>query len=1199
MLRGIEYNAAQNGFITHAFSFMNSRLVSLVSATLALLAGSAALAANAAQLPDGRIQFSPREAMVSGGASLEGDSGKEPAVRIVGGESRARWEFKPTRWGRYDVRVEVAGLGSVNLTVDIAGTTLRGHDTLGATRTHKWIQAGRFYLAKSEPFRVEIAGSAADGSPIDVSSVELIPAPEGEPILAAADGSFELKASQATTHSVTMRYEPAVIKNCLGYWVNPSDWADWQFPVTRSGVYEVEVWQGCGKGQGGSDVSVEVDQRRFEFVVEETGHFQIFLPRRIGRVWLEAGSVHSLALKPQKKKAGAIMDIRQVRLVPVPSVAVPAALFKNLAKSPNGERQGVRRIVALGDSITYGGGWVEWLETWMRLQNPGATVEWINVGLPSETVSGLSEEGHAGGAFPRPDAHERLARVLEQTRPDLVLVCYGMNDGIYFPYGADRAAKFQEGMRWVHQRIEAAGAKVLHLTPPMFDPVPLKGRTLPAGRDRYPQPYEGYDDVLARYSDWLVSQRSAGWEVVDVHGPMRHFLQERRKREPGFVLAGDGVHPSGQGHWLIAREVLRYWGADSAVVADDSPNTLLAAHPDGAAIAELVGRRQRLTKDTWLTSTGHQRPGMGRGVSMPEAARESGRLNAAVYALADRQFPGKRSLWYGFERFDFEVDGHAVTVVAPEVVAPGRPWLWEAEFFGHKPNPDLALLGRGFHVVYLSVPDLLGSPTAVQDWNALYRELTRRFQFSAKVALSGLSRGGLYAYNWAVANPDKVACIYGDAPVCDFKSWPGGKGKGPGSDRDWKLVLSLYGFRSDVEAMAYPGNPVDSLESLARARVPLLHVYGDADEVVPWEENTGLLAERYRKLGGSITLIAKPGVKHHPHGLDDSTPIVDFLWNHTATPEAKAWLASRGGGPQDASGRPFIRKLGTVDLDLVETTPVLVQGRLWRFEWVRQGVGQQYWDNHRNTNYFRFRDPESGEVTPPFADGYEFGSAYVEDGAVYVTGTWQRSQIDLFVSRDLRNWERRPVVPTGRYGIYNTSLCRTDRDHVLMFEIDKPKAEAGVPFTARFIRSRDLVHWALTSPECVYSRERYTAPHCLRWKDGWFYDFFLEAHEGYEMRVVRSRDLKRWESSPLNPVLKASPKDRLIARAGISDEQRSRIANAVNLNNSDLDFCERDGRLVMTYSWGNQQGVEHLASAVYDGTVAQFLDGWFPKPQHR
>jgi acetyl esterase/lipase len=246
------------------------------------------------------------------------------------------------------------------------------------------------------------------------------------------------------------------------------------------------------------------------------------------------------------------------------------------------------------------------------------------------------------------------------------------------------------------------------------------------------------------------------------------------------------------------------------------------------------------------------------------------------------EFPRQASNWNGFRRYDFEVAGKPVLVVAPEQAAAGRPWVWHGEFFGHKPDPDIALLKRGFHVAYMRVPDLLGAPVAVGHWNAFYRELTEKYGFAKKAALVGLSRGGLYCYNWAAANPQNVACIYGDAPVCDFKSWPGGKGTGKGSPRDWKLVLKTYGFRNEAEAMAYDKNPVDQLASLAAAKVPLLHVYGEADDVVPWEENTGLIADRYRELGGSITLIAKPGIGHHPHGLDDSAPIVNFIIEHAS-----------------------------------------------------------------------------------------------------------------------------------------------------------------------------------------------------------------------------------------------------------------------------------------------------------------------------
>lgn len=89
--------------------------------------------------------------------------------------------------------------------------------------------------------------------------------------------------------------------------------------------------------------------------------------------------------------------------------------------------------MVLGDSITYAGEWVEFFEAGLRQVQRDHRPEILNLGLPSETASGLSEEGHAGGAFPRPDVNERLGRVLSRLKPDLILACYGMNDGIYFP----------------------------------------------------------------------------------------------------------------------------------------------------------------------------------------------------------------------------------------------------------------------------------------------------------------------------------------------------------------------------------------------------------------------------------------------------------------------------------------------------------------------------------------------------------------------------------------------------------------------------------------------------------------------------------------------------------------------------------------------------------------------------------------------
>jgi len=244
----------------------------------------------------------------------------------------------------------------------------------------------------------------------------------------------------------------------------------------------------------------------------------------------------------------------------------------------------------------------------------------------------------------------------------------------------------------------------------------------------------------------------------------------------------------------------------------------------------------------------------------------------------------KIDLWHGFERRTFTVDGCVAWVVEPKNPLPGKPWTWCMEF----PNAftqrcaEPALLEKGYYHAHIVVGNTFGCPAAVKHFNAFY-ETARAKGFASKVVLIGISRGGLYAYRWASENPDKVAVIYGDAPVCDFKSWPGGKGKGRGSKNDWAALLNLYQFKSEAEAMAYRGNPIDTLAPLAANGVALIHVVGDTDDVVPVAENTAIVETRYRELGGEIKVIHKPGGGHHPHGLDDPTPVVDFILSHAGT----------------------------------------------------------------------------------------------------------------------------------------------------------------------------------------------------------------------------------------------------------------------------------------------------------------------------
>ena len=239
---------------------------------------------------------------------------------------------------------------------------------------------------------------------------------------------------------------------------------------------------------------------------------------------------------------------------------------------------------------------------------------------------------------------------------------------------------------------------------------------------------------------------------------------------------------------------------------------------------------------------------------------------------------GTLDQWQGYQRRKFVVDGCQAWVVEPKKAAAGKPWTWCMEF------PDaftartgvLQLLDQGFHHVHIGVGNTFGSPAAIKHLDAFYETL-QKGGLAKKGALIGISRGGLYAYNWAARHPEAVAVIYGDAPVCDFKSWPGGKGKGKGSPGDWAALIKHYGFKDEAEALAWTKNPVDALEPLAAARIPLIHVVGDADDVVPVEENTAVIETKYKALGGKITVLHKPGVGHHPHGVDDPKPLVEFI----------------------------------------------------------------------------------------------------------------------------------------------------------------------------------------------------------------------------------------------------------------------------------------------------------------------------------
>ncbi len=163
---------------------------------------------------------------------------------------------------------------------------------------------------------LEIASSSAVAQ--NLVALVLTPYTEGQAIRQAADGVVTCHARDVTVHSTKLQWEPRPEKTTIGYWVNVEDWASWDFNLTKPGEFQVEVLQGCGKGEGGSEADVIVNGQTLHFTVEDTGHFQNFKPRVVGTVKLDSAGECRLAVKPTRKAKNAIMDIRQVRLIPVP-----------------------------------------------------------------------------------------------------------------------------------------------------------------------------------------------------------------------------------------------------------------------------------------------------------------------------------------------------------------------------------------------------------------------------------------------------------------------------------------------------------------------------------------------------------------------------------------------------------------------------------------------------------------------------------------------------------------------------------------------------------------------------------------------------------------------------------------------------------------------------------------------------------------
>lgn len=240
----------------------------------------------------------------------------------------------------------------------------------------------------------------------------------------------------------------------------------------------------------------------------------------------------------------------------------------------------------------------------------------------------------------------------------------------------------------------------------------------------------------------------------------------------------------------------------------------------------------------------------------------------------------KTTSFHGYQCAESTFKGHDCKIVKPNHPAVGHPWIWRARFWGHEPQTDIALLENGFHVVYCDVSELFGNKEAVGVWNGFYK-LLKKAGFSSKAVLEGMSRGGIYAFNWAAVNPNKVACVYVDNPVLDLKSWPAGENGRKNYKTEFDEFRTDFSLKNENDIRRFHGSPINKIKQIVKGKYNILIVCADADKLVSPAENTLLFEQKVKSEKGKITVIHKPGFDHHPHSFPNPAPIVNFILEST------------------------------------------------------------------------------------------------------------------------------------------------------------------------------------------------------------------------------------------------------------------------------------------------------------------------------
>jgi len=543
-------------------------------------------------------------------------------------------------------------------------------------------------------------------------------------------------------------------------------------------------------------------------------------------------------------------SLKKIAIVCVLLTAWAASGYTQNIVIKNGEK-----IVFLGDSITAIGA-----------DSPAGYARQVIRGLEANGIKASMVGAGVGGN----KSDQMLARMdtdVVAQHPDWMTLSCGVND-VWFDLPLDQ---YRQNITKIVEKAQAENIKVVIMTATGIyeDPAGSKNQEM--------LPYNAFLRQLAREKNCLLADPNADLQaaVIAAGGGAQSKL--------GNVMTSDGIHPNALGNQVVALSLLKALGLDAVQLQKARNAWLDLPHLCDVELQGSLTLRQYEELDALGAKQNRPTPeiiGDLVSKSLDEAAslpvKAVGAPAPVVIEKAD---------WHGYQKQVFNIDGCAAYVVVPEKTLPGNPWVWRTSFPDFQPVVDLELIKRGYHIGYIEILGLLGCDKALDLMDEFYAQATTQWGLAPKPALEPCSRGGLPAYRYAARHPDRIACIYGDAPVMDFKSWP--LGYPDAKKSDWAGLLKDYGFKSDAEAMAYPFNPIDQLAPIAKARIPIRHVICLNDRIVPPEQNTLEAKRRLEKMGWTLEAVSvkeSNDCDGHHFPYPDVPGSVRFIMKNTGAP---------------------------------------------------------------------------------------------------------------------------------------------------------------------------------------------------------------------------------------------------------------------------------------------------------------------------